>query len=367
MKRLLKFASKITALISSFVLACTITMTTVVDAADTAETSRLLQCDHIEELSDGGKIYVYYIDGVENDFPVPPEGFNPVKASDEALATYGFPPRPTEATELAEWEKNMSLYKGTNEPQIAQTNIVFGENKENCMKYESSPILTDSYFTQYSSLWSGYYSDVSGLNNKYTQVQTDYNHPTITGISGNSYNNVAGYWCGLGGKNSFKLVQAGTADTGMQKHWAWYEYLSSIHYNPAVEITSLTINPGDSIHIYVAFSAALNHFNYYIANNTTGYSASSVITIDANEYYDGTTAEWITEKASSSLPNFGSITMTNCKAILYTSSNWTNLNSMYGVEKIILTSNGTSTGTALCTPGSIYNYHSFTSTWNGYN
>ena len=87
MKGFSKFASKITALISSLVLTCTITMTTVADAADTTETSRLLQCDHIVELSDGGKIYVYYIDGIENDFPVPPAGFKPIEASDEELAT----------------------------------------------------------------------------------------------------------------------------------------------------------------------------------------------------------------------------------------------------------------------------------------
>ena len=58
MKGFSKFASKMTALISSLVLTCTISMTTVADAADTNATSRLLQCDHIEELSDGGKIYV---------------------------------------------------------------------------------------------------------------------------------------------------------------------------------------------------------------------------------------------------------------------------------------------------------------------
>ena len=103
MKGFSKFASKMTALISSLVLTCTISMTTVADTADTNATSRLLQCDHIEELSDGGKIYVYYINGIENDFPVPPAGFKPNEASDEDLATYGFPPRPDNEEALAEW------------------------------------------------------------------------------------------------------------------------------------------------------------------------------------------------------------------------------------------------------------------------
>ena len=344
MKGLTKLMRKIVSLLTTITVMCFIPMSGSVNAtSNSTEQSKILQYDHIEELDDGGKIYIYYIDGVENAFPVPPDGFNPVDASDEDLATYGFPPRPSNEADLIAWKKDMSYYKGTPIPELAQTNTIFGRNISNMNQSNRiTPIKSNNQiFSQTSSNWSGYFSDVSGMNNKYTQVQFDYVHHTISGI-------------------------AGTADTGTIKQWAWFEYLSPTHMNLPVEITSLAIHPGDNIHIYIAVSAALNYFNYYIANNTTGQSASDIVTIDISEYYDGTTAEWITEKATSNLPNFGSITMTNCKAILYTSYYWTNLSYMSGVVSIILTNNGLPTGTALCTPGPIYNYNSFTSTWNGY-
>ena len=61
---------------------------------DNTPASGKLQCDYVEELPDGGKKYVYVIDGAEHTFPVPPEGFSPLTASDEQLEAYGFPPRP---------------------------------------------------------------------------------------------------------------------------------------------------------------------------------------------------------------------------------------------------------------------------------
>lgn len=126
MKRFSKFTGKVVALLALLDVTCLMPMSAFADSTGATEKTRYLQCDHVEELSDGGKIYVYYIDGVENDFPVPPEGFNPVRASDEDLATYGFPPRPTEAKELAEWTENMSAYRYTPVPVIEQSDVVHG-------------------------------------------------------------------------------------------------------------------------------------------------------------------------------------------------------------------------------------------------
>ena len=50
------------------------------------------------------------IEGIRT-FPAPPANFNALTASDEALAGYGFPPRPDKATDpsgLAKWTKAMS-------------------------------------------------------------------------------------------------------------------------------------------------------------------------------------------------------------------------------------------------------------------
>lgn len=90
------------------------------DTDDGAFDSVKLDYEHIEELDDGGKIYFYLIDGVEHKFPVPPDGFDPLTASDEQLETYGFPPRPDKENidEYESWVEIMSCYKSTPVPEI---------------------------------------------------------------------------------------------------------------------------------------------------------------------------------------------------------------------------------------------------------
>jgi len=360
MKGFSKFASKMTALISSLVLTCTISMTTVADAADTNATSRLLQCDHIEELSDGGKIYVYYVNGIENDFPVPPAGFKPNEASDEDLATYGFPPRPDNEEELAEWTENMSAYKYSPIPQISQTNVIQGTYKA----YQSSNSNTTKGLdqTHYSYNWAGYVA-----KGNFAMAQGDFTQPTINS-SNPSYTRESTS-IGFGGFNSAKLVMAGTAiDTygGTNHYYAFYEYLSASSPNPEVQLNSITINPGDNIHIYISFQQANNLFNVYIANNTNGTSQSILVNISASEYFDGSTANYIVSLpnisgTSNGLTNFGTTNWWNCQA--YTMNNvWQSLGSTT-YDKIIMLNPSNNSIRAL--PSAV-NGQSFSVTWYNY-
>ena len=50
--------------------------------------------DYVTEFDDGGKDYVYIIDGVKNHYLVPPDDFDPLTATDEELDRYCFPDRP---------------------------------------------------------------------------------------------------------------------------------------------------------------------------------------------------------------------------------------------------------------------------------
>lgn len=326
MKNFVKFTSKIVTLLTSIAVTCSIPMSVFADSSKTVEKTHYLQCDHIEELSDGGKIYVYYIDGIENDFPVPPEGFNPVKASDEDLATYGFPPRPTEGEELAEWTKNMSAYKYTPVPVIEQSDVVHGIYQPSSETNNSvNEVLNGLSATTGSYNWSGYVS-----KGNFAMVQGDFIQPTINN-SNPSYTHES-TWVGLGGYNSGKLVQTGTAMNtyaGGKYYYAWYEYLSATNPNPEIRFTSITVNPGDKIHTYCSFQQANNKFNAYIANNTNGTSQSVLVNISASEYFDSTTAEFINEKPSwgltdNGLTNYGTTSWWNCQA--YTMSCvWQNL------------------------------------------
>ena len=368
MRKFFRWTAKMTALLLSVVMAIS-AQTAFADCDSVPNTSYPeYQCDHIEYLDDGGRIYVYYIDGIKNSFPVPPDGFDPLTASDDDLSTYGFPPKPSDQSELNEWTELMETYSGTPIPRIVRTDVCFNHSRTAVDSADQeSQGENNRLSTSYSTNWSGYISNLTGINNKYTQAQVDYKHPTISSTYGTSSLNVAGYWVGIGGENSVSLVQAGTADTGANNSWAWYEYLGPNHMNPAVQLSSLTINPGDNIHVYIAFSTSAQKFNYYISNSTTGQHASGIVSnLDPSIYYDGSSAEWITEKASSYLPNFGSITMKNCKAMLYTSSTWSNLNSLSGLTKCIMTSNGLSSGTLRCSPGSVYSSTYFTNTWYNY-
>ena len=62
------------------------------------------------------------------------------------------------------------------------------------------------------------------------------------------------------------------------------------------------------------FRQQKNKFEYYIANNTTGKSASGYVELDASKQFDGTTVEWVVERCKSggsltSLGDYGTMTM----------------------------------------------------------
>jgi len=321
--------------------------------------------DSVEIFEDGGKDYTYIVDGVENHCFVPPEGFNPIEASDEILERYGFPERPedVESEDYAEWVALMESYTGTPEPEI----YVVEKESDNVTALNTD----DTYAaTSESSLnWSGYMSNLgSSSSTYYTQVQMDYTQPTVSAIK-SGITNLNSYWVGLGGYNTGRLVQAGTSTQGLSTHKAWYEYLSPTGKTVSMQFLSLSVSAGDNMHVYISFQKSNNLFNYYIANNTTGKSVSGTITLSASTQFDGTTAEWIVERCTinnsyAGLGKYGTATLKNCKATLNTSNSWINLNSMTGLTKLTMVN---SSGTKLSSPGSISSSNQFTCTWKGYN
>lgn len=323
----------------------------------------------IDILPDGGLDYTFFVEGIENHYYVPPEGFDPITASDETLAMYAFPARPSEddSEEYAAWVERMTNYTGTPLPEIEVT------VKPNPAAKNAEPLQSRAVSgTEQSLNWSGYMADL-GTNSTtyYTQVQMDYTHPAISSIEGSSSTS---YWIGLGGDNTGKLVQAGTATINTSLHYAWYEYLSDTGNSVvAQEISSLTISPGDKIHLYIAFQAANGKFEYYIANDTTGKSASGLVSLPTATQFDGTTAEWIVERSSTSttsglhliekLGNYGQVTMTNCKATKNTNNTWHDLNSLNPV-KIVMYDYGTDN--ILSEPGSITSNNRFITYFRDY-
>ena len=360
---------KICSLCLAFALASTVVSVGVgaapVSAAslDTTDVTNLT-CAQVVPLADGGTDYVYDINGVENTFPVPPAGFNPLKATDTQLAEYGFPARPKNGQDLADWNQEMKTYKSTPVPKVAKKN----NSKNNVAQIasgSSSSIQASS--TSYYN-WGGYV-DHYAANNTFASVQGDFTEPPCNSTISNTYECS---WVGLGGYTSARLVQSGTEVdkiNGSASYYAWYEYLGNGVGVNEITLPSLNVRAGDKIHILVSFESANNQLNCYVADNTSGTSQSVVVNLSAGTYYDGSTAEWIDERPTvngsySALTNYGSNSWTNCQAYLTSSSTWQALGSLTYDQVTMVQYPDCSY--ALSQPNALSSTTSFTDFWRNY-
>lgn len=363
----MKFGKKFLSLLMGVAVLCVSILPAFAADVDTIDCDSV-SYDYVTEFDDGGKDYVYIIAGVKNHYLVPPEDFDPLTATDEELDRYCFPDRPGAAMELSDginsdysdWFSLMENYSGTPDPEISVS----------VQPVTPDPSTPTTRATSRSNNWSGYVSDLGDSSSKfYTQAQVDYTQPTISSVESGTvtYNS---YWIGFGGNTgSDKLVQAGTCTNGKSTHRALYEYLSETGDSVYMQfIDSLTIRAGDSIHVYIAFQKSNNKFEYYIANNTTGKSASGYVELDAGKQFDGTSVEWVVERCKvngslASLGDYGTMTMKNCKATLNSSNTWQNLGNLSGLDKVTMYGYG---GNILSSPGSISSGTNFTCTFKDY-
>lgn len=163
-----------------------------------------------------------------------------------------------------------------------------------------APPLTTTAYT--SSNWSGYFA----ATDTYTSVSGSWSVPTVTGISRHTSSDAA--WIGIGGVTSGDLIQVGTQDTvsrsGTQTSSAFYELLPA----SAETITSLSVNPGDSMNASLA-EVSSGHWVISITDSTTGKTYSTTVSYTSSH----SSAEWIEEDPSnvfgSLVPfdNFGTV------------------------------------------------------------
>jgi Peptidase A4 family len=173
-----------------------------------------------------------------------------------------------------------------------------------------------------STNWSGY--AVSAPSGSVSFVSGSWTVSKVTG-TGPAYS-VA--WVGIDGYTSSSVEQIGTeADivNGKAVYSAWYE----MYPQPSVTISSLTINPGDSITASVTASGST--FTLRITDSTTN---KAFTTNQSAPSAQKSSAEWIEEAPSSNnvlpLANFGTETFSNAKATIESKSgpidntSWTN-------------------------------------------
>ena len=274
-------------------------------------------------LPDGGTMNQYNIHGETHEVPVPPVGFSPMTASDASLESYGMPPRPTDAAGLSAWKADMANWRRTPDRGLCETPYRSDASKA------ATTASDDTQAAQLSLNWAGYVIDTT--SNAYIAVQGDFTQPTVKDTVCTTETEAS--WTGLGGFNTARLIQTGTAYLrGSTTPVAWYEYLGA--NGAGINLTtmpSVTVHKGDRIHTYVVIQTSTGKTTFYVADNTTGTSQSVIKTLSVGTYYDGSSTDFIDERLSvggtiQTLYDFTNVAWTNTK-VQNTAGTWSTLGS----------------------------------------
>lgn len=129
--------------------------------------------------------------------PVPPKDFNPISATDDELEKYGFPKRPMEFEELQGWIMQMKDYDEMVEPDMS---LLKRESN-----YDLNACNINNANSSTSLNWSCYVSSKVNI----ASVFGNFIQPTVK--RKDNFNTYSSYWVGIGGYNTSRLVQCGTA------------------------------------------------------------------------------------------------------------------------------------------------------------
>jgi len=209
----------------------------------------------------------------------------------------------------------------------------------------ASPTVT----TTYSKNWSGY---IGNNPHPFNSISASWTVPAVATPSHPSYSSV---WIGIGGayQNSNKLVQAGTEQDvnsdGSTTYYAWYEIY------PKLPVNLGPVAPGDSISTSIYRTPGSPPTWHITMIDTT--ADRTLIDTDIKlktNFASQASAEFIVERPLirvgnqlTPLADFNSVTFTNCE------TDQGSLSALGDVTKVIMTDDGTSSGTHLATPGSL--------------
>jgi hypothetical protein len=249
----------------------------------------------------------------------PPDGFNPLTASDAELACYQLPPRPADSARLAHWSQVMNsatnyIVPVVGDPSAPKLPPMSGIGKTH-QTYDDpgcSP-------TCPTSPWSGY--SIPRLLNDWQDLSWNYTEGEWNVPYGHNYcyNNSTGsqvtVWVGMGGDgwdggNANSIIQAGTdtfdwpaADT---EFW-WEDYP-----NPPQAVTNFPVSQGDDVFVEVTYHTdKTTTFDFFDITKDTWTDL-----IESTPSVDTTSAEFIVEdhKMSWDYVNFGTVPFTDAFA-----------------------------------------------------
>ena len=232
--------------------------------------------------------------------PMPPANFNPVTASDAALAHYGFPPRPNAATapdDYAFWRHLVTLPAKRVNPTLRATKVYNGPAQIGPLAARSANGPTGTS----SNNWSGY-AIVDGKNPfkaTNTYVYGAFVVPTARQAFGACKGTVySSSWVGIDGFNSSDVFQAGieadatcSANKTTAYYTAWYEWFPISE----IAISSPPVAPGNLIYVYI-WNVSQTQGWYYMANDTQNVYSTLEFKAPKGTKLTGNSVEWIVER-----------------------------------------------------------------------
>jgi hypothetical protein len=255
-------------------------------------------------------------------FALPPEGFDPLAASDSQLAVYGFPARPRDPARLAAFVNHYTRMKG----RLRRIEPAFEVHPS---LRPPQPVGIQGEAGGTVPFWSGAVV-YAPSGQSFQSIVGEWVVPNVSAVVGsntigsteNAYVEVA--WVGLGNSS---LLQAGSGGSispgGQPSFFLWHEWTP-----PGwVTVKNFPVNAGDMISVLICTpsGAGSTSATVYFSNNTQGVETSYTLSFPEGSgdpaSFLGDQAEWIVERPKvhgglAILPNYGQVFFSNCVAVL---------------------------------------------------
>jgi len=272
----------------------------------------------------------------------PPAGFDAFSATDDALAAYGYPPRPARvrSRDYDMWARAVRAERRRIVPILRQTDMAAGA------VLQARPGLRGGSAT--SKNWSA-----AVLANTASHYGTGSFHSAAAWFNIPAANQAAGVcygwdhlytWVGLDGWTNNDVFQAGTSSsaycaegTTLQSYTAWYEWYPST----SVQITNLPVNPGDAMVVWMIANGATTG-TAWVINETSGTSVDINFSAPAGTALAGSSAEWVQERPTdngvlATLTNYGAAWMSTAGATLLGSNTLYTMGSPGNATPVLVT------------------------------
>lgn len=222
---------------------------------------------------------------------VPPAGFDASRAPASELALYGIPAEPP-LSNVASHTLWMQMVH--NMHFVAPAAVL----------HNAPGLRFGQIGTVNQSIWAGFYTSEGTGYFHYAQA-TFIEPPKLS--SRCDPNDAAGFWTGIGGVGNSNIGQQGTAIgvvDNLGQNQGWFETNLGTVYAASVYATV-------NYNFYVSTSYTNGQYQYFFYNY---YNGASGTWYTGSSSYSGATTDYIAERPTSNLANFGTVQFTNVTA-----------------------------------------------------